>query len=163
MLSLALMAGLCSSASAQLRPMVYAETTVSASADDAFNDWTTAARIEDFFAVKADIQAEPGGLYKLCFAPDAPEGSCGNDEGRILGLQDGRMVSFTWAMPPYMPEIRPHMTVVQILFEPISDDRSRVRLFHTGFGKGEAWAEGRDYFAKAWPTVLENYREDVAR
>ena len=151
-----------STADAQLRPMIYAETTVETSAGDAFSDWTTAERLTDFFAATAQVEAEPGGTYELCFAPDAPEGQCGNDDGRILALQPDRMLAFTWAMPPYMPEIRPHLTSVQILFEPIDADTTRVRLFHTGFGSGEAWAEGRDYFAEAWPAVLRNYREDVA-
>ena len=148
-------------AKAQLRPMIYAETTAQVSAEDAYRDWTTADGIEAFFAPKATIDAVPGGLYELCFAPDAPEGSCGNDDGRILGLQQGRMLAVTWAMPPYMPEIRPHLTSVQIMFEPVDADTTRVRLFHTGFGTGEAWEEGRAYFAKTWPVVLESYRESV--
>lgn len=75
-------------ASAQLRPMVYAEATVEASPSDAYSDWTQAERIEAFFAPKATIEAKPGGMYELCFAPDAPKGSCGNDGGRVLGLED---------------------------------------------------------------------------
>ena len=158
-----LMIAFCATpAAAQLRPMVYTETTVETSPAQAYTDWTVADRIDDFFAATATIEAQPGGLYELCFAPDAPKGSCGNDEGRILALQEGRMLSFTWAMPPYMPEIRPHLTVVQILFEPVGDEKTRIRLFHTGFGHGEKWSEGRDYFAKTWPIVLENYREDVS-
>ena len=149
-------------ASAQLRPMVYAETTVDTTPTEAFADWVSDERIEDFFAAEATIEAKPGGLYHLCFAPDAPAGSCGNDAGRILGLQEGHMLAFTWAMPPYMPDIRPHLTSVQILFEPVGASQTRVRLFHTGFGEGEAWNEGRTYFAKTWPQVLESYRVDVA-
>lgn len=68
------------------------------------------------------------------------------------------MISFTWAMPPYMPEIRPHLTSVQIYFEPAGDNKTRVRLFHTGFGTSEAWENGHDYFEQTWPAVLENYR-----
>lgn len=145
-------------ASAQLRPMVYAEATVEVSPSDAFSDWTQAERIEGFFAPKATIEAKPGGIYELCFAPDAPKGSCGNDDGRVLGLEDNKMISFTWAMPPYMPEIRPHLTSVQIYFEPAGDDKTRVQLFHTGFGTSEAWEKGHDYFEQTWPAVLENYR-----
>jgi uncharacterized protein YndB with AHSA1/START domain len=151
--------GAAFSASAQLRPMIYAETTVEVSPSEAFDDWTTSGSIEAFFAPKATIDLKPGGLYELCFAPDAPKGSCGNDEGRILGLEDGKMLSFTWAMPPYMPDIRPHLTSVQIYFEPIDDETTRVRLFHTGFGTSEAWDEGHDYFEQTWPAVLQNYKK----
>ena len=148
-----------SEASAQLRPMVYSETTVETSALEAFSDWTRSESIQAFFAAQATINPTPGGIYELCFAPDAPEGSCGNDDGRILGLEAGKMLSFTWAMPPYMPEIRPHLTTVQIYFEPLDDATTRVRLFHTGFETSEAWDQGRDYFEKTWPAVLEGYRE----
>ncbi|MEL6687693.1 MAG: SRPBCC domain-containing protein [Pseudomonadota bacterium] len=157
--ALLLTCSLAASASAQLRPMVYAETTVEVSPSEAFADWTSSNSIESFFAPKATIEPKPGGLYELCFAPDAPEGSCGNDDGRILGLEDGQMVSFTWAMPPYMPEIRPHLTSVQIYFEPIDDETTRVRLFHTGFGTSEAWDQGHDYFEQTWPAVLQNYKK----
>jgi uncharacterized protein YndB with AHSA1/START domain len=146
-------------ASAQLRPMVYAEVTVERSPDDAFTDWTTAEGIEAFFAKKAFIEAEPGGNYALWFAPDAPEGTRGSDHGKVLGLQPGRMLSVTWDMPPYMPEIRPHQTVLQILFEPVGEEKTRVRLFHTGFGEGEVWEKGHDYFETTWPTVLSGYKD----
>ena len=147
------------SANAQLRPMIYEDITIAASQAEVFSDWTTADGIEAFFAPKATIEPNPGGLYELCFAADAPEGSCGNDDGRILAIQADSMLSFTWAMPPYMPEIRPHVTTVQILFEPVDDDTTRVRLFHTGFGSGEYWDQGRNYFVQTWPAVLELYRE----
>ncbi len=146
-------------AQAQLRPMVYAATTVERSADEAFADWTTSETVEAFFAKKAFIEAKPGGKYALWFAPDAPEGMRGSDFGRVLGLQEGRMISVSWDMPPYMPEIRPHQTVLQILFEPVDDDTTRVRLFHTGFGEGEAWDKGHAYFKETWPAVLAGYKD----
>jgi uncharacterized protein YndB with AHSA1/START domain len=146
-------------ASAQLRPMTYSEVTVDASPHEAFTDWTNAETVQHFFAPQATIDPTPGGLYQLCFAVDAPEGQCGNDNGRILAIQTDEMLSFTWAMPPYMPEIRPHLTVVQILFSPVEEDRTRIRLFHTGYGSGEAWDAGRAYFDRVWPNVLESYRD----
>lgn len=151
--------GLTFTATAQLRPMTYAEITVKATPSDAFADWTTADTVQDFFAPEATIDPVPGGLYKLCFSLEAPEGECGNDLGRILAIQPDEMLSFTWSMPPYMTEIRPHLTVVQILFSPVGDSQTRVRLFHTGYGTGEKWDEGRVYFDRVWPKVLENYRD----
>lgn len=144
---------------AQLRPMVYADVTVDATPQETYDDWTSGSVIESFFAAEATIEAIPGGAYKICMLPeeDAPAGACGNDQGVILATEPGAMLSFTWAMPPYMPEIRPHMTVVQIFFEPMGDEKTRLRLFHTGFGVSEAWDEGHDYFEKAWPGVLALY------
>jgi uncharacterized protein YndB with AHSA1/START domain len=153
---------MANTAFAQLRPMIYEEVRVSVSAADAFNDWTTEDGIEAFFAPEATINLVPGGLYELCFAPDAPDGACGNDDGTILAFEPDAMLSFTWAMPPYMPEIRPHLTVVQLLFEPNGPDETTIRLFHTGFGSSDAWAQGRNYFEETWPVVLENYRQSKA-
>jgi len=154
------------SAHAQLRPMVYADTTVEADVQRVWEDWTTAEGLTGFFAKDAVIEPRPGGDYIVIFAPDAPEGSRGSDTGMILGLQDdnddgSRMISFTWAMPPYMPEIRPHMTAVQIWFVPDGAGRTRLRLFHTGFGDSQAWQDGRAYFSKTWPEVLRAYQEHI--
>lgn len=158
-LTFGLWSALLATANAQMRPMSYAEITVDAPSSETFTDWTTAASIESFFAPQATIDPVPGGLYRLCFALDAPEGECGNDDGRILAIQPDEMLSFSWDMPPYMTEIRPHKTVVQILFTTLDEDRTRVQLFHTGYGSGEKWDEGRAYFDRVWPKVLENYRD----
>ena len=106
---LGLALSMVTSANAQLRPMIYEDITIAASQAEVSSDWTTADGIEAFFAPKATIEPNPGGLYELCFAADAPEGSCGNDDGRILAIQADSMLSFTWAMPPYMPEIHPSL------------------------------------------------------
>ena len=148
-------------AEAQLRPMVYSETTVGADVNTVWDDWTTAEGLESFFAPKAIVELEPGGAYEVWFLPDAPKGQRGADNGVVLGFQDKRMIQFTWAMPPYMPEIRPHMTVVQVWFVPVSETQTRVRLFHTGFGDGEIWDKGHDYFQDSWPQVLELYRKHI--
>lgn len=148
-------------ARAQLRPMVYTDTTVDADLETVWDDWTTAEGLESFFAPKAIVDLKPGGAYEIWFLPDAPEGQRGADNGVVLGYQDKRMIQFTWAMPPYMPEIRPSMTVVQVWFVPVSDTQTRVRLFHTGFGDGEDWEKARDYFAKSWPDVLALYQAHI--
>ena len=152
-------------ASAQLRPMVYTDKTVDAPIEQVWQDWTTAKGLESFLAPKAIVEAAPGGAYEVWFAPDAPKGQRGAEDGTVIGLQksdDGsRMISFTWAMPPHMAEIRPHMTIVQLWFIPEGESRTRLRLFHTGFGDTKEWREGRDYFAKTWPDVLAQYREHV--
>jgi len=57
-----------------------------------------------------------------------------------------------------MPEIRPHLTVLQLEFVELGSNQTQVRLFHTGFGRGEKWDEGRRYFEKTWRTVLALYK-----
>lgn len=148
-------------ANAQLRPMVYSEKTLDAPVETVWDDWTTSAGLESFMAPKAFVEATPGGRFDVWFAPDAPQGQRGSEDGMVMGIQIAddrtRMIGFTWAMPPYMAEIRPHKTAVQIWFVPVGADKTRLRLFHTGFGDSAAWQEGRDYFAKTWPDVLALY------
>ena len=152
---------LAAPANAQLRPMVYSEVTVDAPVSDVWTDWTTADGLTSFFAKEANVDLRQGGAYQLYFAPDAPIGSRGNDAGEILGWQDERMLNVSWAMPPYMPEIRPHLTVLQLEFETLSAERTRLRVFHTGFGRGAEWEEGRDYFQATWPQVLSAYKKQA--
>lgn len=154
---------LAGTAQAQLRPMIYADVTVEAPVADVWEDWTTEAGLTSFFAEAAEIELKPGGAYRLYFAPSAPEGSRGNDAGEVLGWQDKQMLNVSWAMPPYMPEIRPHLTVLQIEFVKLDTDRTQVRLFHTGFGQGQAWDEGRAYFEKTWPEVLALYKKEAEK
>lgn len=147
---------------AQMRPMAYAEVTVNAPVADVWTDWTTTQGLESFYAPKAIVDLKPGGAYEVWFLPDAEPGMKGAEDGVILGYQDKRMLQYTWKMPPYMPEIKPHMTVVQMYFDKISDTRTRVRLYHTGFGDSEKWQEAQDYFKKSWPAVMDLYGKKKA-
>ena len=151
------------SAHAQLRPMIYADVTVDAPISDVWGDWTTETGVTSFFAKAAEIEMKPSGAYRLYFAPSAPKGSRGSDSGEILGWQDEKMLNISWAMPPYMPEIRPHLTVLQLEFVELESNRTQVRLFHTGFGRSEQWEEGRSYFEKTWPAVLALYKTEAEK
>ena len=152
---------------AQLRPMVYTDQTVNAGSEEVWTDWTTTKGLESFFAPKAIIDGHIGGAYEVWFAPDAPKGQRGAEDGILLGWQkeaeDGsRMIQFTWKMPPYMPEINESMTVVQLWMIPAGKDKTRLRLFHTGFGDSPKWLEAERYFEKTWPGVLSLYAKHVA-
>ncbi|WP_418152581.1 SRPBCC domain-containing protein [Litorimonas sp. RW-G-Af-16] len=152
---------------AQLRPMVYDDTRVEAGIEEVWTDWTTAEGLESFFAPRAIVDGTIGGTYEVWFAPDAPKGQRGAEDGVLLGWQrdsaDGtRMISFSWKMPPYMEEISESMTVVQLWMIPVDDDTTRLRLFHTGFGDTEAWLEAERYFETTWPEVLAAYAKHVA-
>jgi len=47
---------------------------------------------------------------------------------------------------------------LQLEFVELGSNQTQVRLFHTGFGRGEKWDEGRRYFEKTWRTVLALYK-----
>jgi len=153
---------------AEARPMVYTAVTVDAPLDRVWADWTTAAGLESHYAPKAIVELKPGGAYEIWFLPDAPKGQRGAEDGVILGLQDNansssKMIQFTWRMPPYMPEIIDHMTVVQMWFDPQSQTETRIRLYHTGFGDTPKWDEAERYFTDVWPQVLSDYQAHITK
>ena len=154
-------------AQAQLRPMVYTDTYVDADVETVWADWTTAEGLESFFAPKAIVEGKLGGAYEIWFLPEAPKGQRGAEDGVLLGWQDSsedgtRMIQFTWRMPPYMPEIVDSMTVVQVWMVPQGENKTRVRLFHTGFGDTPQWLEAERYFEGSWNEVLKSYRAHIA-
>jgi uncharacterized protein YciI len=57
------------------------------------------------------------------------------------------------------PEMREERTFVVVTLDPLGPDQTRLTLRHRGFGDGEKWSEVRDYFAQAWPWVLDRFGE----
>ncbi|WP_162143776.1 SRPBCC family protein [Hellea balneolensis] len=158
---------IAASAEAQLRPMVYTDKTVQGGIEEVWTDWTTAEGLESFLAPKAIVEGKLGGAYEVWFLPDAPKGQRGAEDGVLLGWQkdspDGsRMIQFTWKMPPYMPAINESMTVVQLWMIPAGETKTRLRLFHTGFGDTAEWREAELYFEKAWPQILGTYAKHLS-
>ncbi|MCW5724203.1 MAG: SRPBCC domain-containing protein [Maricaulaceae bacterium] len=120
--------------------------------------WTTEAGFTSFFSPAARIELRPQGPFEAYFLPDAAPGQRGSEDTIILGFQEERMLSATWALPPYMAEVRPHHTHLLIRFEPLDEDRTRVTLTHSGWGEGEAWDTAFAYFERVWPHVLDAMR-----
>ncbi|MFN3835106.1 MAG: SRPBCC family protein [Glycocaulis sp.] len=133
---------------------VTASVVVELPAAEAWRLWTTPEGIASFFAPAANIELRPQGPFELFFLPDAEPGQRGSEETIILGYQENRMLSVSWALPPYMAEVRPHHTHLLLRFEPLDGDRTRVSLTHSGWGEGEAWDAAHAYFERVWPHVL---------
>ncbi len=125
---------------------------------EVWQDWSTAEGQEAFFGPRVILELKTNGLYEVHFLPDAEPGQRGHEDGRILAFQENRMLAFTWTMPPYMPEIRPHHTYVQIWFDDLGNNQTAITLNHTGFGDGEKWDQGYNYFREVWPNVLAGYK-----
>lgn len=121
---------------------------------EAWRLWTTNEGIASFFAPAANIELRPQGPFEIFILPDAEPGQRGSEGTIILGYQDERMLSVSWALPPYMTEVRPHHTHLLLRFEPLGEDRSRVTLTHSGWGEGGAWDAAFSYFDGIWPRVL---------
>lgn len=134
--------------------VVSASVVVELPVAEAWRLWTSSEGITSFFAPGAHIELRPQGPFELFFLPDAEPGQRGSEDTIILGYQENRMLSVSWALPPYMTEVRPHHTHLLIRFEPLDEDRTRVSLTHSGWGEGEAWDAAFAYFQRVWPHVL---------
>jgi uncharacterized protein YndB with AHSA1/START domain len=135
--------------------MIHRSVVVAAPAAEAFRAWTTKDGIESFFAPEAVVDPRPDGAFDIHMNPYAEPGMKGADGMRVLGIQEGRMISFTWNAPPSLPEARKQRTAVIVRTEPVDDTHTRVSVSHVGWGSGGEWDQAYDYFDKAWGRVLD--------
>jgi uncharacterized protein YndB with AHSA1/START domain len=125
--------------------------------------WTTCEGIKTFFARDCNIELRVDGPFAMYFAPDAPAGSRGADNARILALQQHRMLSFSWdAAPPDIPEVRKNRTHVVVRFFALPGNRTRVTLVNDGYGEGEDWDRAFRYLTQAWNGVLASLAKRFA-
>jgi uncharacterized protein YndB with AHSA1/START domain len=139
--------------------MISKQVTVKAPLDAVWNAWTTTEGIKSFFAPDARIEARPDGPFEVYMNPFAQPGMKGADDMRVLGVQDRRMISYTWNAPPHLAEARAQRTVVIVRFKPLGDAETQVTMAHVGWGDGGEWDKAYDYFDKAWGNVLANLQK----
>lgn len=139
--------------------VLYKEVEVDASLDDVWHAWTTTEGITGFFSPNANIELRPGGKFEVYFSMDAPEGMRGSEGCRVLSYLDKQMLSFEWNAPPQFDSLRYIYTRVVILFDKLSDGKTKIRFTHTGWGEGEKWGEVYDYFDSAWSRVMESFKK----
>ena len=163
-LALAACGGLgCNPALAQIpeERRVVKEVVVKATPEAVFKAWSTSDGVASFFAPEANIQARPDGLFEVYMNPYAQPGMKGADNMRVLGVQENRMITFSWNAPPHLPEARAQRTFVTVRMQPEGAE-TRVRLTHTGWGDGGEWDKAYAYFDRAWGNVLANLQKRFA-
>jgi uncharacterized protein YndB with AHSA1/START domain len=138
------------------------EVVVNAPVAAAWSAWATAEGIQSFFAPEAIVEARPGGAFSIHMNPYAKPGMKGADDMKVLGVQENRMISFTWNAPPHLPEARAQRTVVIVRTQPEGDNRTRVTLTHVGWGDGGEWDKAYQYFDGAWGRVLAQLEKRFA-
>ena len=124
---------------------------------DVWQAWATTDGVRTFLAPAARVEAVPGGAYEILFDPSAPEGARGCEGCTVVSADPPSKLVFTWSFPPSIPELRAKGTMATVTVElmPGSVEGSTlVTLAHDGFPEGEAGAQGRAYFEKAWDVVL---------
>jgi uncharacterized protein YndB with AHSA1/START domain len=130
------------------------EATVTATAAQVFDAWTTPEGVKGFLGVDGHIELRVGGPFELFFGAANPPGSRGSEGCVFLSYVPDRMVSFTWNAPPHLKEERAKRTWVTVFLHDAGEGKTRVELIHAGFGEGGTWKDVQAYFDKAWPSVL---------
>lgn len=138
------------------------EAVVKAPVEAVWQAWSTSEGIATFFAPEARVEAKPDGPFEIYINPYAQPGMRGADAMRVLGVQENRMISFTWNAPPHLPEARAQRTFVTVRMQPVGDAETRVRLTHVGWGDGGQWDQAYAYFDRAWGNVLGNLQKRFA-
>ena len=130
------------------------EIDIESKIDPVWDVWTTEEGIRSFFAPDCYVDLKVGGAYEILFDPDAESGQRGAEGVRILAIQPKKMLAFTWNAPPHMPSVRQQWTHVVVRFQDLGDGRTRVTLFHDGWGQGGEWDQAYEYFMKAWRDIV---------
>jgi uncharacterized protein YndB with AHSA1/START domain len=139
---------------AQAERAIHLEKVVKGSVDDVWKAWTTQDGIVTFFAPASRVEPRVDGAYELYFAPpDQGAGNRGGEGNRILALDPGKMISFSWNAPPSLPEARKQRTHVIVRLRSVAGG-TLVSLTHDGWGEGGEWDKAFTYFSSAWRWVL---------
>ena len=128
---------------------VIVEREIAAPPRAVYEAWTNAV----FLGVDRRVQPRIGGPFEIYFL-DGPDRERGAEGCRILAMEPDRLLVFTWNSPPGFPTRGQHTQVVVTLNPTPSG--TLVRLAHTGHGEGPEWDANREYFAQAWPRVLQS-------
>ncbi|MFC4161062.1 SRPBCC family protein [Chitinimonas lacunae] len=130
---------------------------VNAPPAEVWKAWSTGEGIVSFFAPAARVDARPEGPYEIYFNPYAEAGKRGSDEMRVLAVDPGKLLSFTWRTPS--AALGAQRTVVVLRLKPMPDgQRTEVMLNHIGWGEGEAWDKVRSQAAQLWSGALRGLK-----
>lgn len=139
-------------------PPIVNTVIVDGTLDDAWALWTDEARMPEFMGFDANIEARAGGAFQVIFVEDAATPLERGNDGRILAIEDKRMISFTWMTPMHMADLAGQSTVVTLYFTPIEGgEKVQVDLINIGYGQGSSWREAYGYNLRGWDRVLAHF------
>jgi uncharacterized protein YndB with AHSA1/START domain len=145
-----------------LAPIIV-EAAVGAMPDEVWRCWTTSEGVKSFLTEDASVDLRVGGPYEFYFKMDAPKGQRGSEGCTVLSYEPNSMLSFTWNAPPKFAYARSQHTWVVVHIDPHGPHGCKMTLKHMGFAEeaakspnnAEEWKQVREYFSKAWPSVLK--------
>lgn len=132
---------------------IHHEIEINGSIEAVWDAWTTEDGIKTFFAPDCNIDGRIDGLYEILFFPKEKPGFRGAEGMRIMALEPHTMFSFTWNQTPGL-SIREQRTLVNIKFQKLGNQKTKLTFVQSGWGSGEEWDQAFDYFTKAWGDVV---------
>jgi uncharacterized protein YndB with AHSA1/START domain len=131
------------------------EVEINARPAEVYKTWTTREGFQSFFAQECKIDLKMFGDFHIHFFPDNPKGTKGAEDEKIISFQENKMLSFTWGFPPNLKYLRENQkTVVLLKFTDPGNGKTFVKFTQSGWGDGEAWDKGFEYFKHAWIEVV---------
>lgn len=132
------------------------EVVVKAPLDFAWFAWIRGERVAIWFAPETVIDPKIGGAYELYFIPGNKTGM--NTSGcKITKLEEKKELSFTWKGPDPFADLMNNensLTEVQVHFEELGPEQTKVIVKHRGFQQDGAWTEAFEWHNNAWAGVL---------
>lgn len=139
----------------QNEKVIYHEVVVNADLSEVYNSWTTKEGLQSFFAPECEIELKLFGPYHIYFSPENPAGTKGAEDEVVISYEKNKMLSFTWGFPPDLLDLRNNQkTIVTLRFKEIGDNQTKVVFTQSGWGEGEDWNKGYQYFDRAWKEIV---------
>lgn len=141
------------------------ESTIQAPINLVWYAWTISERVSEWFAPETVIDAKEGGAYELYFIPGNKTEM--NTKGcKIIKLVDNKELQFTWKGPDQFQSImnnEAELTIVNVSFEPVNSNSTRVVIVHSGFKDDDNWKEAFTWHEMAWSGVLKSLKSALEK
>jgi uncharacterized protein YndB with AHSA1/START domain len=131
--------------------------TIGANIDDVFAAWTDPALIEQWQADEAELDAFEGGEYKFTTFGDDEDPEEHVVSGEILSFVENEKLVMSWIYRVEEGEDDDLIFVLDIRFQAISDDETRITLTERGLPHSDP--ESRIFSIEAWSSALEHLAE----
>lgn len=118
-----------------LEKRITTEIPVPALLEDVWLAWTTEVGAKTFFAPEGRVERVTGGANELYFNLTMPRGLQSSEGCKIRAIQPMRFLSFTWSVPPGLPDIRRQSTHGSVNFHG-QEEETLVAIIHDGCGSG---------------------------
>lgn len=112
--------------------LVVHELVLPASAEEVFAMFVDPDLLIRWIGLSADLEPRPGGTFRFEVMPGQ---YC---EGRFVILEPPHRLVFTWGWTEPAMGVAPGSTSVEVTLSAVGHAQTRLRLVHTGLGRGDA-------------------------